>query len=173
MAQNNYSYILANIVRYCKDQLSRGNTRNPRCQPTCSKSQHVLNIYILHRIRAEQLLKTNQKVKVIQLHRLTLPKGVYSLRYFLSPMRIPILLMHVFIMPNTFVICSCIYGFCLRNAIRHSITNNSTKCTLLSIYAHTKLTRGWVATICITRFGIRIVDRKYLNEYTPFGSVSL
>ncbi len=27
--------------------------------------------------------------------------------------------------------------------------------------------------ICITRFGIRIGDRKYLNEYTPFGSVSL
>ncbi len=27
--------------------------------------------------------------------------------------------------------------------------------------------------ISITRFGIRIGDRKYLNEYTPFGSVSL
>ncbi len=27
--------------------------------------------------------------------------------------------------------------------------------------------------ICITKFGIRIGDRKYLNEYTPFGSVSL
>ena len=27
--------------------------------------------------------------------------------------------------------------------------------------------------ICITRFGIHIGDRKYLNEYTPFGSVSL
>ncbi len=27
--------------------------------------------------------------------------------------------------------------------------------------------------ICITRFGIRIGDRKYLNEYTPVGSVSL
>ncbi len=25
----------------------------------------------------------------------------------------------------------------------------------------------------ITRFGICIWDRKYLNEYTPFGSVSL
>ena len=31
-------------------------------------------------------------------HRLTLPKGVYSFRYFLSPMRIPNLLM-----PNPFV----------------------------------------------------------------------
>ncbi len=40
------------------------------------------------------------------MHRLTLPKGVYSLRYFLSPMRIPNLLIHVFIMPNPFVICS-------------------------------------------------------------------
>ncbi len=28
-------------------------------------------------------------------------------------------------------------------------------------------------TSCIRRFGIRIGDRKYLNEYTPFGSVSL
>ncbi len=27
--------------------------------------------------------------------------------------------------------------------------------------------------ICITRFGIRNGDREYLNEYTPFGSVSL
>ena len=27
--------------------------------------------------------------------------------------------------------------------------------------------------ICIPRFGIRIEDRKYFNEYTPFGSVSL
>ncbi len=27
--------------------------------------------------------------------------------------------------------------------------------------------------ICITRFGIHIGDRKYLNEYTAFGSVSL
>ena len=27
--------------------------------------------------------------------------------------------------------------------------------------------------ICITWFGIHIGDRKYLNEYTPFGSVSL
>ena len=61
-------------------------------------------------------------------HRLTLPKGVYSFRYFLSPMHIPNLLMHVFTMPNS---------------------------------------------ICITRFGIHIGDRKYLNEYTPFGSVSL
>ncbi len=26
---------------------------------------------------------------------------------------------------------------------------------------------------CISRFGIRLGDRKYLNEYTPFGSVSL
>ena len=30
-----------------------------------------------------------------------------------------------------------------------------------------------VISICITRFGIRIGDRKYLNEYTPFGSASL
>ncbi len=47
-------------------------------------------------------------------HRLTLPKGVYSFRYFLSPMCIPNLLMHVFIMPNPFVICSYIYFFFIR-----------------------------------------------------------
>ncbi len=42
-------------------------------------------------------------------HRLTLPKGVYSFRYFLSPMCIPNLVMHILIMPNSFVICSCTY----------------------------------------------------------------
>ena len=30
-----------------------------------------------------------------------------------------------------------------------------------------------IMNTCIRRFGIRIGDRKYLNEYTPFGSVSL
>ncbi len=30
-----------------------------------------------------------------------------------------------------------------------------------------------IMNTCISRFGIRIGDRKYLNEYTPFGSVSL
>ncbi len=58
------------------------------------------------------------------LHRLTLVKGVYSFRYFLHPMRIPNLLMHVFITPNPFVICSscsCKHAFCLRIAIRHSM----------------------------------------------------
>ncbi len=65
-------------------------------------------------------------------HRLTRPKGVYSLRYFLSPMRIPNLLMHVFI---------------------HTFCPPPVK--------------------CITRFGTRIGDREYLNEYTPYGSVSL
>ncbi len=70
-------------------------------------------------------------------HRLTLPKGVhvYSFRYFLSPMRIPNLVMHMFILPIT-------KGFGIMNS-------------------------------CISRFDMRIGDRKYLNEYTPFGSVSL
>ncbi len=36
-------------------------------------------------------------------------KGVYSFRYFLSQMRIPNLVMHIFILPNPFVVCSCIY----------------------------------------------------------------
>ncbi len=40
---------------------------------------------------------------------------------------------------------------------------------------YTKSAHAYIhfAHICITRFGIRIGDRKYLNEYTPFGSVSL
>ncbi len=39
---------------------------------------------------------------------------------------------------------------------------------------HEQTTKGFgKINICITRFGIRIGDRKYLNEYTPFGSVSL
>ncbi len=41
--------------------------------------------------------------------------------------------------------------------------------------AYTKSANACIGkmNICITRFGIRIGDRKYLNEYTPFGSVSL
>ncbi len=41
-------------------------------------------------------------------------------------------------------------------------------------YMHEQTTKEFgKMNICITRFGIRIGDRKYLNEYTPFGSVSL
>ncbi len=105
-------------------------------------------------------------------HRLTLPEGVYSFRYFLSPMRIPNLVMHIFIMPNPFVICSCIYASCLRIAIRHSM--RIPRC----IHAWADNKRSWQNDYMhryryITRFGIRIGDRKYPNEYTPFGSVSL
>ncbi len=39
---------------------------------------------------------------------------------------------------------------------------------------HEQTTKGFgKMNICITRFGICIGDRKYLNEFTPFGSVSL
>ncbi len=39
---------------------------------------------------------------------------------------------------------------------------------------HEQITKGFgIMNTCINRFGIRIGDRKYLNEYTPFGSVSL
>ncbi len=39
---------------------------------------------------------------------------------------------------------------------------------------HEQTTKGFgKMNICITRFGIRNGDGKYLNEYTPFGSVSL
>ncbi len=47
-------------------------------------------------------------------HRLTLPKGVYPFRYFLSPMRIPNLVMHIFILPNPFVVCSYMYASLLQ-----------------------------------------------------------
>ena len=41
-------------------------------------------------------------------------------------------------------------------------------------YMHEQTTKEFgKMNICITRFGIHIGDRKYLNEYTPFGSVSL
>ncbi len=41
-------------------------------------------------------------------------------------------------------------------------------------YMHEQITKGFrIMNTCISRFGIRIGDRKYLNEYTPFGSVSL
>ncbi len=45
-------------------------------------------------------------------------------------------------------------------------------------YVHEQITKGFgIMNTCISRVnarvGIRIGDRKYLNEYTPFGSVSL
>ncbi len=53
-------------------------------------------------------------------HRLALVKGVYSFKYFLHPIRIPNLLMHVFIIQILFF-CSCIYASCLSIPIRHSM----------------------------------------------------
>ncbi len=41
-------------------------------------------------------------------------------------------------------------------------------------YMYEQITKGFgIMNTCISRFGIRIGRRKYLNEYTPFGSVSL
>ncbi len=51
-----------------------------------------------------------------EFHRLTYPKGVHSFRYFLHSMRTPNLFMHISILSNPFVVCSCIYAFCLRIA---------------------------------------------------------
>ncbi len=42
------------------------------------------------------------------------------------------------------------------------------------VVMHEQTTKGvGKMNICMGRFGTRIGDRKYLNEYTPFGSVSL
>ena len=49
-----------------------------------------------------------------RIHRFTYPKGIHSYRYFLQPMRTPNLLMHIFILPNSFVICSCMYASLLQ-----------------------------------------------------------
>ncbi len=46
-----------------------------------------------------------------------------------------------------------------RALARAPITNNSIKYTLLTIYSHMKLTRGWVATICTS-----IKIQRYLSE---------
>ncbi len=44
----------------------------------------------------------------------------------------------------------------------------------LNAYMHEQITEGiGIMNTCISRFGIRIGDRKYLNEYTPFINVSL
>ncbi len=41
-------------------------------------------------------------------------------------------------------------------------------------YMHEQITKGFdIMNTCISRFGYAFGDRKYLNEYTPFGSVSL
>ncbi len=88
-------------------------------------------------------------------------------------MRIPNLLMHVFIMPNPFVICSCIYEFCLGIAIRYSMRIPGVIAIKMHTDMHEQTTKGFgKMNTCISNFGIHI-GRKYLNEYTPFGSVSL
>ncbi len=78
--------------------------------------------------------------------RLTLPKGVYSLRYFLSPMRIPNLVMHIFILPTPFVVCSCIYASLLQLVLNaytrytHWVfnCNSQTKCIYMYAWANNK-----------------------------------
>ena len=49
---------------------------------------------------------------------------LHSFRYFLQPMRTPNLLMHMFILPNPFVVCSCMYASFLQLDL-----NAYTKCT--------------------------------------------
>ncbi len=125
------------------------------------------------RIRSRMISVSNE----ILIHRLTLPKGVYSFRYFLSPMRIPNLVMHIFILPNPFVVCSWIYASLLQldlNAYTYRVSNCNSQAKCIYIYMHEQITKGFgIMNTCIRRFGIRIGDRKYLNEYTPFISVSL
>ncbi len=77
-------------------------------------------------------------------HRLTLPKGVYSFRYFLSPMRIPNLTMHIFILPTPFVVCSCMYAYLLQldlNAYTwytHWVSNCNSQAKCIYAWANNK-----------------------------------
>ncbi len=53
-------------------------------------------------------------------------------------------------------------------------TKSANACTVnLQMIACVKIYHLQVYSACISRFGIRIGRRKYLNQYTPFGSVSL
>ncbi len=62
------------------------------------------------------------------MHRFTYPKGVHSYRYFLPS--------------NSYVICSCIYAFCLRIAIRQPMrTPWCTHTGLIAIKMHTCMSR--------------------------------
>ncbi len=99
-------------------------------------------------------------------HRLTCPKGVHSFRYFPYA--------------NSFVTCPCIYAFCLRITIRHSMRtpkymhwvpncNSQAKCIM-----HEQTTKGFgKMNICMSIFVVRIGWRKYLNECAHFGYESL
>ena len=65
-------------------------------------------------------------------------------------------------MPNPFVICSWIYAFCLNYTMVYTLRFNCNK----DAHMHEQTTKEFgKMNVCITRFGIRIRDRKYLNEY--------
>ncbi len=82
------------------------------------------------------------------------------------------LLIQVLPVPNAYTKSSdaCIHyakSFCY---LVYALRSNCNK----DAYMHEQTSKGFgKMNICITRFGIRIGYRKYLNEYMPFGSVSL
>ncbi len=109
------------------------------------------------------------------IHRLTLPKGVYSSRYFLYPMGIPNLVMHIFILPNPF--CCLLMHVCIFIAIRPDlpIPGTDIECLIAILrqnaHMHEQILKWFsIMNTCISRFDIGC--RKYLNEYS-FTSVSL
>ncbi len=100
-------------------------------------------------------------------HGFTYPKGVHSYRYFLPS--------------NSFVICSCIYVFCLRIAIRQPMCTPWRTHTGLIAYTMSPAMYALEANKRIgeyawaggKEFGVHIGWRKYLYEFTPFGYVNL
>ncbi len=62
-------------------------------------AQSISTNILLRSVCYNQIVCGVLNIWYIKVHRLTLVKGVYSLRYFLHPMRIANLLMDIFIMP--------------------------------------------------------------------------
>ena len=77
-------------------------------------------------------------------HRLTYPKGVHSFRYFSYVI--------------CFVICSCIYAFCLRIAIRHSMRTPKVYALSVNCNSQGKCIHAWVENK-------RIWQNEYMHEH--------
>ncbi len=82
------------------------------------------------------------------------------------------MVIHIFILPNPFVVCSCMYASLLQWDL-NVYTRHTIECLIAILrhnaYMHVQITKGFgIMNTCTSRFGICIGSRKYLNEYTPF-----
>ncbi len=104
--------LLVHKIEWCYSELGCGSilhfvTPGPQCPPNSPPGLHLHQTKIIYpgfsksrhlpaRVHSKHFTGTFHLTR----HRLTLPKGIYSFRYFLLPVRIPNLLMHVFMYSN-------------------------------------------------------------------------